>query len=216
MENGFITGADDNTYSPAQARCAVAPRAGVAAHNRASNKINTLAVKFRCYWQSCKANLHFMSNWRIRLEPLITPIFRTWWRLRRGATLGVRGIASDAEGRVMLVRHTYAKGWHLPGGGVESGETAIEAVLRETAEEAGVEAISAPRLVGFYANHANFPNDHIALYLFETWRHCPPKQDNEIAERGFFARDQLPEGVTKGTRRRLDEIFNSAQISANW
>lgn len=116
----------------------------------------------------------------------------------------------------MLVRHTYAKGWHLPGGGVESGETAQEAVLREMAEEGGVEAIGAPKLIGFYANHANFPNDHIALYLFETWRACVPKADQEIAERGFFARDQLPAETTKGTRRRLDEIFANAQISAHW
>lgn len=190
--------------------------AGVAAHDRASNKIKPLAAKFSCILQSCKANLHFMSNWRIRLEPLITPIFRIWWRLRRGATLGVRGIACDEAGRVMLVRHTYAKGWHLPGGGVESGETAIEAVMREMAEEAGVEAVGAPKLVGFYANHANFPNDHIALYLFETWRACPPRIDNEIAERAFFALNALPDGVTKGTQRRLAEIFNGAQISANW
>lgn len=116
----------------------------------------------------------------------------------------------------MLVRHTYAKGWHLPGGGVESGETALEAVTREMAEEGGIEAIGTPKLMGFYANHANFPNDHIALYLFETWRPCPAKQDREIAERGFFALDQLPAETTKGTRRRLDEIFNRAQISANW
>lgn len=157
-----------------------------------------------------------MTNWRIRLEPLITPLFRAWWRLRRGATLGVRAIACDADGRVMLVRHTYAKGWHLPGGGVESGETALDAVTREMAEEGGIAAEGAPKLIGFYANHANFPNDHIALYLFETWRACPPKLDNEIAERGFFARDALPADTTKGTRRRLDEVFGGAQISQYW
>lgn len=116
----------------------------------------------------------------------------------------------------MLVRHTYAKGWHLPGGGVESGETALDAVTREMAEEGGIAAEGAPKLLGFYANHANFPNDHIALYLFETWRACPPKLDNEIAERGFFARDALPADTTKGTRRRLDEVFGGAQISPHW
>lgn len=157
-----------------------------------------------------------MTNWRIQLEPFITPIFRTWWRMRRGATLGVRGIACAENGDVMLVRHTYAKGWHLPGGGVESGETAIEAITREMAEEAGIAPASTPRLIGFYANHANFPNDHIALYQFDSWRACPPQIDNEIAERGFFALDALPEGVTKGTQRRLDEVFKGSQISANW
>jgi len=157
-----------------------------------------------------------MSTWRTRLEPAITPIFRAWWRLRRPMTLGVRGVAFDETGRVLLVRHTYTAGWHLPGGGVENGETAVGAVTREMAEEGGVEAIDAPKLIGFYANHANFPNDHIALYRFETWRPCAPRDDNEIAERGFYALNALPEDVTKGTKRRLAELFEGAEISANW
>jgi ADP-ribose pyrophosphatase YjhB (NUDIX family) len=37
-------------------------------------------------------------------------------------TLGVRGVATDGEGRVLLVKHTYViAGWWLPGGGVEQG-----------------------------------------------------------------------------------------------
>ena len=131
-------------------------------------------------------------------------------------TLGVRGVACDERGRVLLVRHTYAAGWHLPGGGVENGETAPGAIAREMAEEGGVEVIGAPMLIGFYANHANFPNDHIALYRFESWRPCPPRVDNEIAERGFFALDALPDGVTKGTKRRLAELFDGAEINADW
>jgi ADP-ribose pyrophosphatase YjhB (NUDIX family) len=157
-----------------------------------------------------------MKGWRARFEPVITPVFRAWWRFRRPMTLGVRGVALDEAGRVLLVRHTYAPGWHLPGGGVESGETALAAAAREMAEEGGVEAIGAPRLIGFYANHANFPNDHIALYRFDAWRPCPARGDNEIAERGFFALDALPEGTTGGTRRRLAELFDGTPPQADW
>jgi len=157
-----------------------------------------------------------MSNWRVRFEPVITPIFRTWWRFRRAMTLGVRGIACNEFGAVLLVRHTYTSGWHLPGGGVEHGETALDAITREMAEEGGVEATTAPMLIGFYANHANFPNDHIALYRFDAWRPCTAAADSEIAERGFFALDALPEGVTKGTERRLREVFGGAPPSSAW
>lgn len=157
-----------------------------------------------------------MSEWRLRFEPLITPVFRTWWRMRRGMTLGVRGVALDDQGRILLVRHTYAAGWHLPGGGVESGEAVIDAISREMVEEGGVEAIAPPTLIGFYANHANFPNDHIALFRFEHWRPCPPASQGEIAERGFFAPDALPDGVTKGTSRRIAELFEAAPLSAHW
>jgi ADP-ribose pyrophosphatase YjhB (NUDIX family) len=157
-----------------------------------------------------------MTEWRLRFEPAISPLFRAWWRMRRPMTLGVRGLACDEAGRVLLVRHTYAPGWHFPGGGVESGETAVAAVAREMAEEGGVEAIGAPLLLGFYANHANFPNDHIALYRIETWRPCATAPSNEIAERGFFALDALPEGVTRGTRRRLAEVFGGAPPEPDW
>jgi ADP-ribose pyrophosphatase YjhB (NUDIX family) len=157
-----------------------------------------------------------MTDWRIRFSPWLTPIFRAWWRFRRPATLGVRALICDEAGRVLLVRHTYSKGWHLPGGGVESRETAVDAVVRETAEEGGVEATAAPMLIGFYANHANFPNDHIALYRFGAWRACEPKAGNEIAEHCFFPRDAPPDGTTAGTRRRLAEVFEGAAASAVW
>jgi len=157
-----------------------------------------------------------MTTWRLRLEPFLTPLFRAWWRARRSVTLGVRGIITDETGRVLLVRHSYAHGWHLPGGGVEHGETAVFAIQREVAEEGGVEATEAPALIGLFANHTNFPNDHIALYRFGAWRPCTPLATQEIAERGFFALDALPDGVTKGTRRRLAEVFSGAAQSADW
>ncbi len=157
-----------------------------------------------------------MEAWGVALTPLLNPAFRAWWRLRRSMTLGVRGLACDDAGRVLLVRHTYSPGWHLPGGGVEHGEIAAEALMRETAEEAGIAAASTPLLLGVFANHANFKNDHILLFRIEAWTPCAPLANNEIAERGFFALDALPPHTTKGTRRRLAENFDSAPLSSDW
>lgn len=156
------------------------------------------------------------QRWRLALEPIITPVFRFWWRLKRPMTLGVRGLACDEAGRVLLVRHTYRSGWHLPGGGVERGETALEAVVREMMEEGGVEATAEPTLIGFFSNHANHPNDHVALYRFSAWRACAPLANGEIAERNFFARDALPDGLSPGVQRRLAEVFDGAPASATW
>jgi ADP-ribose pyrophosphatase YjhB (NUDIX family) len=157
-----------------------------------------------------------MSTWRIKFEPVITPIFRAWWRLSRPKTLGVRALVLDEAGRILLVRHSYLRGWHLPGGGVERNETAVDAIVREVAEEAGCAAIGMPKLIGLYSNHANFANDNIAVYRIDAWNVCAPRDGPEIAERGFFARDALPEGVTKATLRRLAEHFDSAPMSATW
>lgn len=157
-----------------------------------------------------------MSRLRLALEPVLTPLFRTWWRFSRGMTLGVRGVALDQQGRVLLVRHTYVAGWFFPGGGVEHGETAHTALAREMAEEAGVEVDGAPELVGVFAQGPAFPNDHVLLFRVPAWRPCPTANDGEIAERGFFALDALPDGVSASTRARLDEMFAGAPPSAYW
>jgi ADP-ribose pyrophosphatase YjhB (NUDIX family) len=156
-----------------------------------------------------------MSTWRSRLAPVITPFLHALWRVRRPMTLGVRGLVCDEHGRVLLVRHTYVDGWHLPGGGVEHGESALEALKRELAEEGGVEALLT-QIVGFYSNHARFRHDHVVLYRVVEWRPCAPHETGEIAERGFFAVDVLPADVTPGTRRRLAEVFGGAPQSDVW
>lgn len=157
-----------------------------------------------------------MSPFRRALEPVITPMFRAWWRVHRGMTLGVRGVATDAQGRVLLIRHTYMDGWFFPGGGVESGETALEALAREMAEEGGVAMSGPATLVGVFSNAPNFRNDHVLLYRIDSWTPCAAAADGEIAACGFFALDALPDGVSKGTRARLDEMFAGAAPSPYW
>ncbi|MHB9112937.1 MAG: NUDIX domain-containing protein, partial [Thermoleophilia bacterium] len=45
----------------------------------------------------------------------------------------------DEQGDIVLVRQTYsARKWALPGGQVEDGESAWQAVVRECHEEIGV------------------------------------------------------------------------------
>ncbi len=131
-------------------------------------------------------------------------------------TLGVRGVATDPQGRVLLIRHTYVDGWFFPGGGVESGEVAEHALAREMAEEGGVEPTAPPELLGVFSNAPGFRNDHVLLYRITQWRACSTASDGEIAERGFFALDALPDGVSKGTLARLDEIFRAAPRATHW
>ncbi|MGH2524933.1 MAG: NUDIX domain-containing protein, partial [Anaerolineales bacterium] len=52
----------------------------------------------------------------------------------RPLTVGVK-LLLVREGAILLVRHSYKPGWHLPGGGVKKGETLEQAARRETREE---------------------------------------------------------------------------------
>lgn len=154
--------------------------------------------------------------WLRRLEPLLRPLFFGRARLQRGLTLGVRGLVRDADGRVLLIEHTYVRGWHMPGGGVERGETAEQALARELIEEAGVEVAGRPRLLSLHSNHAHFPGDHVLVYQVGDWRPVPATARGEIHAVGWFAPDALPADVTASTRRRIEEALAAIPADPHW
>lgn len=151
----------------------------------------------------------------MRRRTLRDRAFQSFWRMRRPATLGVRGVVTNDRGQVLLVRHTYTPGWHFPGGGVEKRETCALSLKRELLEEAGVEAEDMA-LVSVHANHAFFPNDHVLVFRVMKWRQVEPAQKGEIAEICFADPLNPPEGVTAGTKRRLNELFGGKQPSELW
>jgi 8-oxo-dGTP pyrophosphatase MutT (NUDIX family) len=148
---------------------------------------------------------------------LVRKALQRYWRWQRALTLGARAMVIDDAGRVLLVRQTYAPGWLFPGGGVEFGETVLEALRRELLEEANVILTGPPELFGIFSNGHVFPGDHVALYLVRHWQQSRiPEPNLEIAEAGFFAMDALPERTTIGTRRRLDEYAKGLTPAETW
>ena len=150
-------------------------------------------------------------------EPAIRRFLHTYWRFSRGLTLGVRAVVVDGQGRVFLVRHSYVSGWHLPGGGVEPGETLLNALARELAEEGNIVMAEAPSLHGIFFNSRISRRDHVAVFLVRAFRQDgPPQPNHEIVEHGFFHPDRLPEATTPGTRRRLAEVFHGVPVAERW
>jgi len=145
-------------------------------------------------------------------------LFHSYFLLSRPMTFGVRAVVHNrSEHKILLVRHTYVPGWHLPGGGVEKGETAFQALARELAEEGNIQLVASPLLRSLHFNRHASPRDHVALFLVEDFRqHATKIADHEIAESGFFAMDDLPEMTTPGTRRQLAESFEGAPVSEYW
>lgn len=145
-------------------------------------------------------------------------LFHLYFVLRRPMTLGVRGLIHDrTSNSVFLIHHTYVPGWQLPGGGVEVGETLVEALTRELAEEGNIALTAPPLLKSMHFNRRSSNRDHVGFYLIENFTQTAPKlPDHEIAEAGFFPLDRLPQDTTPATLRRIAEIFESQPVSAYW
>ena len=148
---------------------------------------------------------------RRALEPALRRVLHFYWRFARAMTLGVRALVIDGEGRIFLVKHSYVSGWHLPGGGVEAGETLVEAAARELREEGNIELTAPPRLHGIFFNSRASRRDHVALFVVRAFRQvAAPVPDREIVAHGFFALDALPDETTASTRARITEVLGGA------
>jgi ADP-ribose pyrophosphatase YjhB (NUDIX family) len=158
-----------------------------------------------------------VDRFRRLFEPLIRRSLHFVWRFSRGLTIGVRAAIFDGEGRVFLVKHTYASGWHLPGGGVETGETLLAALERELREEGNVEMTEPPVFHAVYFNRRVSRRDHVALYVVRSFRQtAPPQPNHEISAHGFFVCDALPHDTSRATRERIAELRTGRAPSEFW
>jgi 8-oxo-dGTP pyrophosphatase MutT (NUDIX family) len=154
---------------------------------------------------------------RRTLEPALRRVLHAYWRFSRAMTLGVRALVVDGSGRVFLVKHSYVSGWHLPGGGVEAGETLGQALVRELREEGNIELTEPPKLHGIFFNNRDSRRDHVALFVVHGFHQlAAPVPDREIVAHGFFTLDTLPHDTTAGTRARIAEVLGGAPASERW
>jgi len=116
-----------------------------------------------------------------------------WWGLvlprREGGPLVVhQGVILDG-GRVLLSVRSDLRGWELPGGNPDPGESGEQTLQREILEETGV-SVSVERRVGAYIRRGFRP--HIA----HVWRCRPlagvPRPSPETPLVRWFSLDALP------------------------
>jgi 8-oxo-dGTP diphosphatase len=90
----------------------------------------------------------------------------------------------DADGRVLLAQRPAGKPmaglWEFPGGKVDPGETPETALIRELAEELGID-VAASCLAPFaFASHS-YPDFHLLmpLYVCRKWSGIPAAREGQ-------------------------------------
>ena len=124
-------------------------------------------------------------------------------------TLGVFAAIFDEEGRILCVRTNYAvKTWTTPGGRVEPGESPLDALRREVLEESGLE-VEPGELIGVYAKPQE--DDLVLSFRATVVGRTAWRPNDEIAELGYFGRDELPEPMSVAARARVRDAFEGSR-----
>ena len=135
--------------------------------------------------------------------------------LRAPVALGAHAMLVDRSGKVLLARHSYMKGWSLPGGGVARGEPPVDALLRELREEIGQVRSEAPQLVGIYSRRSGWATNVIVLYRLAN-AEVEFRPNFEVREILFADPRDPPAGTLSGTQRRPAEFTGKAPPSLTW
>ena len=116
--------------------------------------------------------------------------------------LGVN-IAIIRNGRILLTKREDFEVWCLPGGAVDQGESVAQAAIREAREETGLE-VELTRLVGVYSRPRwHYEGNHAIVVAARPVGGSLCLQAGEVLEASYFSREELPEVILFGQRRRI-------------
>lgn len=133
--------------------------------------------------------------------------FNSLYRLAANAAL------FDAQGHILLVKHTYGRhNWELPGGFAEPHESIIETAVREAQEEIGLSVV-AQHTTGIYYE----PALDLLLFVFLCHPHNGRFEGLQVDHREisvcqFWPLDGLPRPISDFTIRRITDAASGIRL----
>jgi 8-oxo-dGTP diphosphatase len=124
-------------------------------------------------------------------------------------TLGVEA-AILVDHKIFLTKRQDYPVWCLPGGGVESGESVEEAIVREVLEETGM-MVAVQRVVGIYSRPFWRNGGAVNIVLQCEHLYGKPVTTDEVSEFGFFELNSLPVGVLPWVEPMISDAFAGSQ-----
>lgn len=131
-------------------------------------------------------------------------------------------LVRNSVGQVLLVRRADDGNWELPGGRIDVGESACDAVVREVAEEADVD-IKVTAVSGIYSHPGHvldYPGERTYQQLAICFHarafddiHARP-DGTETTAAGWFDSEQLDDVVMHpAVRRRVTEAVTQPEVT---
>ena len=121
-------------------------------------------------------------------------------------TVTAGAIITDDRGRVLLLKHRFrpGSGWGIPGGYINKGEQAEEALRRELREEAGLEVKDVKILLA-----RTFKRPQQVEIVFLCRAVGQPEQLNyEIEQAEWFVLNNLPPSLPKDQNELLKQVLH--------
>jgi 8-oxo-dGTP diphosphatase len=119
---------------------------------------------------------------------------------------GAAAAVVDRDGRLLLVRENYdRRRYTFPGGAVEPGESPLDAVVRETLEETGVE-VEVESVVGLYRLVSGLTVTLFRCSIVDGVPACP--ESGEIADLGWFDPEAIPHPISNILHHALADVVS--------
>lgn len=136
------------------------------------------------------------------LMPLGFVVRKYYLRLFKPRIAGVAVFIRDEQDRVLLIRQSYGSGnWTTPAGGAKPDEDPQHAVRREVREELSCELVE---LALLYEGETILYGAPQRSWVFHARAVSEPRPDmREVVEARWFALDDLPQALSRPTRRYL-------------